>query len=145
MSIQSILLPIFVQVALIFAMCFGMTVAHELKSRSGAGRQQETALGNEARPTTAKLLSDSFSNQFELPIMFFALAPLAILTRKADLLFVIMEWLFVLLRIGHAAVHTTSNKQPMRGILWLLGAVVLLLMWVIFALRVLFSPALGAL
>jgi hypothetical protein len=145
MSIQSILLPIFVQVALIFAIGLGVAFVNRSPSRAGGRGQQEAALGNDARPLRAKLLNDSFSNQFELPVLFFALAPLAILTRKADLLFVIMAWLFVLSRIGHAAVHTTSNRQPARGILWFAGVAILLLMWAIFALRTLFSPALGAL
>jgi hypothetical protein len=86
-----------------------------------------------------------YSNQSELPPLFFLLVLLAIATRKADLLFVIMEWLFVVSRVGHAFIFTTSNNLKQRGTAFMLGALVLLIMWVIFALRILLSPTFGAL
>ena len=65
--------------------------------------------------------------------------PLAILSRKADLLFVVLSWVFVLSRIVHAAVYVTSNAIPYRFGTFAAGAVVLLVMWIIFALRILLS------
>ena len=129
MSIRSILLPVFVEVALIFTICFRMIYAHH----SGGGSE---------RP---KLLGDSFRNQFEVPVLFFALVPLAILTHKADYLFVVLSWIFVLSRIVHMAIHTTTNRQPARGTSWLVGVVTLLVMWVVFAFAVLFPPTLAPL
>jgi hypothetical protein len=126
LSIRSILLPVFVEVALIFTICFRMIYAHH----SGSGSE---------RP---KLLGDSFRNQFEVPVLFFALVPLAILTHKADYLFVVLSWIFVLSRIVHMAIHTTTNRQPARGTSWLVGVVTLLVMWVVFAFAVLFPPTL---
>ncbi len=98
-----------------------------------------------AAPERWKLLGGSFSNQFEIPVLFFALVPLAILTRKADYLFIVMAWIFVLSRIVHAAIHTTSNRQPARGISWFVGVLTLLLMWIVFAIRVLFPPSVAPL
>jgi hypothetical protein len=127
-SIQSVLLPVFVQVGLIFVVCFWMIYARHSKA---GGTESGTLAG------------DSFRNQFEIPVLFFALVPLAILTRKTDYLFVALAWVFVLSRIAHAFVHNTSNRQPARGVLWLIGVATLLVMWVLFALSVLFPPFVG--
>lgn len=124
MSIPAILLPVFVQVGLIFALALSMIFARHGESPR-------------ANPERAKLAGDAFSNQFEIPVLFFALVPLAILTRKADHLFIIMEWIFVVSRLAHAAIHTTTNRQPARGVAWLLGVVTLLVMWIVFAVRIL--------
>jgi hypothetical protein len=132
-SIPSILLPVFVQVALIFALGFWMIFARDSRLNGGvdAGR--------------ADLAGDSFKNQFEIPVLFFALIPLAILTHKADYLFIVMEWIFVLSRLAHAAIHTTTNRQPARGAFWFVGVLTLLLMWLIFAIRILFPQTLSPL
>ena len=62
---------------------------------------------------------------------------LALYTRKADLLLVIMSWIFVLARIAQAAIHVTSNVVPRRGLAFGVSMLVLLIMWIIFILRIL--------
>jgi len=59
------------------------------------------------------------------------------ITRQADAVFVVLEWLFVLLRIGHAYVHTTSNYVPTRFKIFAAGIFVLLIMWVYSAFKIL--------
>ena len=129
MPIQFILLPVFVQVGLTFALCATLVYAHH----------------RGADPGREKLISDSLSNQFEIPVLFFALIPLALLTRQADHLFVALEWIFVSSRIGHAFIHVTSNRQPTRGVFWGVGVVALVIMWIMFAARILFPPIVGPL
>jgi hypothetical protein len=126
MSIQSILLPVFVLVFLMFFLLTWM-----IKERMAGGQ------------TKAQQVGACFSNQTELPPLFFILVVLAIMTRKADWTFVILEWLFVLTRLGHAFIFTTSNNLKQRGMVFMLGGLILLLMWLIFALRILVSPTFG--
>ena len=64
---------------------------------------------------------------------------LAWVTRTADLIFVVMAWIFVLARIAHAYVHTTSNHVPTRFNVFAVGVLVLLAMWIIFAVRILIA------
>ena len=124
MEIRSILLPVFVQVGLTFALCASLVYTHH----RSADRGRE------------KRLSNSLSNQFEIPVLFFALVPLALLTRQADHLFVVLEWIFVLSRSAHAFIHVTSNRQPARSVAWLVCIMALVMMWIIFAGRILFPP-----
>jgi hypothetical protein len=57
-----------------------------------------------------------------------------LLTRKADLVFVVLSWIFVLSRLVHAYIHVTSNRVSRRFFAYS-GTVTLLIMWRIFALR----------
>jgi len=87
-------------------------------------------------PPAVSTPSDNLKNLFELPVLFYVLTILALFLRKADLLFVVMAWIFVLLRIVHAAIHVTSNHVGRRFQAFAAGALVLLLMWVVFAVRI---------
>ena len=62
---------------------------------------------------------------------------LALITRQADLLFVIMAWIFVAMRVLQAAVFLTTNHVPIRGAFFGIGVIVLVIMWVIFIVRIL--------
>ena len=50
-----------------------------------------------------------------------------------------LAWIFVLLRIAHVGVHVTNNRVMVRGGVYGLGALVLMAMWLIFAIRILFG------
>jgi hypothetical protein len=139
MSIEAILAPVFVQVALIFGLMVWMGYVRNVAIMRGEATIRDTALGQQAWPQHATQVANCFNNQFQIPMLFFALVPLAIITRKADLLFVVMAWLFVLSRAVHAYIHTTSNRVPRRFFAYLVGTVILLLMWIIFAVRILFG------
>ena len=138
MSIQAVLLPLFVHVALVFALWAALALLRFRAFGSRAVRPQEIALGERRWPARATQVGNAFANQFELPVLFYVLTILAILTRHADLLFVVLAWLFVLTRLGHAFIHVTRNHVPSRGAVYGTGALVLLLMWIIFAVRILF-------
>src|ERR671939_529839 len=133
MSAQAVLLPLFVQVALTFALLFWMAAL-----RSGALQRREVhprdiALRQPNWPARSQQIANAFHNQLEVPVLFYVLTALALLTRKADLLFVAMAWVFVLSRLAHAYIHVTSNRVQRRGLAYLFGALVLALMWLIFA------------
>lgn len=139
MSLPAILLPVFVQVALTFVLLFWMGGARVACIRRGERRVADIALGQPNWPPRVQQISNAYHNQSQLPVLFYVLVLLALEARKADLLFVALAWLFVLSRIVHAAIHTTSNHVGRRFQAFLFGAVVLLVMWIVFALRVLLA------
>src|SRR5215204_4519622 len=132
MSLQAVLAPLFVQVAVTFVLMFWMGAVRTSSIRRGEVKIGNIALGQPAWTEQGTKLGNAFRNQFELPVLFYVLVVLAIIARKADLLFVIMSWLFVVLRIVHAAIHTGANDVPRRFYAYLAGALVLLAMWLIF-------------
>jgi hypothetical protein len=136
MTVQAILAPLFVLVALTFALLVWMGTVRFAAVRSREVRVSDIALGQLNWPPRVQQISNCYHNQFQLPVLFYVLTILALFLRKADLLFVVMAWIFVLLRIVHAAIHVTSNRVLHRFQAFAAGALVLLLMWVIFAIRV---------
>ena len=139
MTVHAILLPLFVQVGLTFVLMFWM--AH---MRVGALRRREVALPDIALrqpswPEGTTKVANAFHNQLELPVLFYVLVILALFTRKADTLFVVLSWMFVTTRLVHAAVHVTSNDMRTRFAAFAAGAVILLIMWIVFALRIFFA------
>jgi hypothetical protein len=139
MSLASVLLPLFVQVALTFALLFWMGGARTGALRSNETKVSDIALGQGNWPARVMAIGNSYNNQLQIPVLFYVLVILAWITRKADLLFVVMSWIFVLSRIVHAGIHTTTNYVPNRFYAFAVGVFVLILMWVIFALRILLA------
>lgn len=142
MSIPAVLAPVFVQVALTFVLLFWMGRERFASVRAGQVRVKEIALGERNWPARVQQIANTFHNQFEVPMLFYALVALALLTRQADLVFVVMAWIFVAARLVHAYIYTTSNMVIRRFQAFMAGTTVLMLMWVIFAVRVLFLGAL---
>jgi hypothetical protein len=139
MPIQVVLLPLFVQVILTFALGFWAAGLRFAAVRSGEARPRDIALRQPNWPPRVLQVIHSYESQLELPVLFYVLTILAIQTRHADVLFVICAWIFVVLRIIHAYVHVTSNDLRRRAVLFLAGAVVLAVMWLIFIVRILLA------
>jgi hypothetical protein len=137
MSTQAVLLPLFVEVTLSFVLLFWMGQRRRAALRSGEVRFGDIGLREPNWPKPALQVAYSYQNQFELPVLFYVLTILAWSTRHADWVFVIMAWIFVLARLAQAYIHCTSNRVPLRGMTFAVGAVVLAVMWVIFAVRIL--------
>jgi hypothetical protein len=141
MSVSAILLPVFVQVGLIFVLLLWMGRSRIGLLRAGEVKIKDIALGERNWPTRTLQIGNAFHNQFELPLLFFALVAFAMITRKADLIFVVLSWMFVASRLVHAFIHTTSNRIQARFMVYLVGVVILMVMWIVFALRIFAAEA----
>ena len=137
MSIQSVLLPVFVLIGLTFALLLGMASARRSALVSKETKIRDIALGQSNWPTRATQIGNCYRNQFELPVLFYVLIALALPLRHADLPVVVMSWLFVIFRLVHAGIFVTSNDLKARSLAWFAGAAVLLIMWIYFALKIL--------
>jgi hypothetical protein len=137
MSLQAILLPLFVEVILTFVLLFWSAPLRTGALRSGAVRPEDIALREPNWPRRATQVANAYANQLELPVLFYVLTILAYVTHKAGIVFVVLAWIFVIFRLLHAFVHVTSNKVSVRGPLFGLSAVVLAVMWIIYIVQVL--------
>ena len=137
MTVPMILLPVFVLVALTLSLAIWMGYERNRAIFSKEVRIKDIALTKEGWPEQAKKVSNAYHNQYELPVLFFVLVAFAMLTRKADLIFVVLSWVFVISRLIHAYIHTTTNRVPRRFFAYLAGLVVLVIMWVYFAIQIL--------
>ena len=114
MSIRMILLPVFVQVALTFVLLFWGSV----RTRSGARADER----------------GSWRDEVELPMLFYVLTICAWHTRFADLLFLLLAWIFVALRILRAV-----RGEGQGGPLFVGSAIVLAVAWAIYAVRLMLA------
>ncbi len=139
MSLQAVLLPLFVQVALsLFLMAwFGVLRVRDV--RSGQVHPRDVALREPNWTQKTTQIGNCAQNQLELPMLFYVLTILAWISRQADLVFVIMAWVFVILRLIHAFIHVTDNNLSRRGLVFITGAIVLTVMWIIYMLHILFA------
>ena len=137
MSVQAILFPVFILIALTLTL-LGLTGRTRVGAiKRGQLRIKDIALGQNNWPDAPAKFGRAYQNQLELPVLFYLLVILAMMTRKADLPFVVMEWLFVVARLLHAAVHVTTNNVPRRFGFFVASYAILALMWGIFAVRIL--------
>ena len=136
MTVQMILLPVFVQVALTFALLFWMASARRASLVRGEAKIRDTALGQPAWPAKPTQISNCYDSQFQIPVLFYVVVIVALLTKSADLIFVVLSWIFVLARIAHAYIHTTSNHVPTRFNVFAVGVLVSLIMWIWIALKI---------
>jgi hypothetical protein len=138
MSVPMILAPLFVQVIVTFVIGFWLAGLRGPAFRRGDVRSEDVDLRQPNWPRPVMQVNNSFISQFELPVLFYVLTILALITKHADLLFVVLAWIFVLSRLAHAWVHATSNNLKLRGPLFGIGAVVLAIMWLIFIVEIMF-------
>jgi hypothetical protein len=139
MSLGSVFLPLFVEVTRTFVLLFWMAYLRGAALMSGEVSVRDIGLREPNWPWRVTQIGNAFHNQLELPPLFYVLTILAWGTRLADLPFVVMAWVFVALRLIHAAIHVTTNNVRQRGAAYIAGAVVLAVMWEIFMLRIMLN------
>jgi hypothetical protein len=135
-SIPAVLAPVFVQVALTFILLFWMGRSRLAALSSGEVKVRDIALGERNWPPRITQIANTYHNQFELPVLFYAVAAFALITRQAGSVFVVLAWLYVLTRLVHAYVYTTSNAIVWRFRIFLVGAALLAAMWILLAVQI---------
>lgn len=134
---NTILFPVFAQVALTFILMFWTG-----KVRVGAVNRRDVrikdiALGQKAWPDDAMKVSNSFNSQFEMPILFYLVVILLLIKGQITGLLVALAWFFVATRLAHVAIYTSNNDLRYRLGFFTIGALAVLGMWVIFAIQIL--------
>ena len=127
--------PMIAHVALVY-----IVYAVMAKRRFGAVKSGEAKVGNfkgrTTEPASSVTVANNLLNQFELPVLFHVLCLALYVTNGVNYLTLALMWIFILSRYAHAFVHLTNNNVMLRSRLFSLGAMVLLLGWIWFALHV---------
>ncbi len=133
----AILYPVFAQIILTFVLLLAMGWARRKALLTQEVRPADIALDASRWPEGARKYANCYSNQFELPVIFYVLCLIALLTAKADLLMVVLAWAFVAARIAHALMHTGPNVVSVRGGIFGIGMLILVIMTGILLVRLL--------
>ena len=74
--------------------------------------------------------ADNYNHLFELPVLFYALVAIALATGHVPAWLAVGAWAFAVLRIVHSAIQCTYNKVMHRFAVFILGFLVLMMMWI---------------
>jgi hypothetical protein len=132
-----IMYPVFVQVLLTIMVYAMLITARARALRTMEPRRGDVAMGRVAWPDDATKRANNQRNQFEVPVLFYAVVGFALILKGADTLMIALAWLFVLTRMIHAAIHIGPNKIRWRLPAFALGLLIVALMWIKLLLHVL--------
>lgn len=105
---------------------------------SGEVDIKDIAVERSAYPLKARLLSNCFDNQFQLPVLFYFAVLLTLWAGAVSWLELVLAWAFVALRYAHAAIHITTNRLEHRFATYTAGLAVLCALWLWLVLRLVF-------
>jgi hypothetical protein len=138
MNQVAILYPVFVQVLLVVVVgaLLATARARAVKTMDRQRGNPDLAMGRVQWPDDATKRANNYRNQFEVPLLFYAVVAFALMTKGADTLMVVLAWVFVLSRIVHAAIHVGPNKVRWRSPVFAIGFLIVAIMWIKLALHV---------
>lgn len=102
------------QIVLTFLLYAWLTVA---RTRAVAKGETSTAcfvLGRD-EPLHVARITRNLANQFELPVIFYALVVTLIVFDKVTTADIVAAWIFVGGRVVHVLVQTQTDNVPLRG------------------------------
>jgi hypothetical protein len=135
MSDAAMLAPVFVHVVLVIALVIATGHGRVAAVRAGEVRLGDIALDSSRWPERLRKLGNNYQNQFELPVLFYAVMALLIATGLADGVALVLAWAFVASRLVHSFIHVRANNVVHRLFAFSASLAVLAAMWLWFALR----------
>ena len=141
MAFNPILLPLLTMVFLTFAVwvyLYALRIPEMKRRRIDPDELRDRSAAHQLLPDSASA-SNNLKNLFEVPVLFYLAAMVAMLLMIQDVLLIGLAWGFVILRIVHSAVHCTYNRVMHRFIAYLISCLFLLLMWIRLASYIMFN------
>lgn len=136
MNQTTIFWPILAHVLLIYIVYCVMGQRRYFAVKSGEAKVGQYKVRS-TEPSSSVTVANNLINQFELPVLFYVLCLALHLTNGVNYLTLALMWIFIASRYFHAWVHLTSNNLRLRSRSFFVGAVILLLGWIWFALHLL--------
>lgn len=112
-----------------------------LKLRIAAVKAGEVSLGsfrlNTSNDMPPKMMqaARNFSNLFEVPVLFYTGATLAVALHLETASMIVLSWIFVIARTVHSWIHITNNNVIHRMQAFLLSCICVLLIWILIMLQ----------
>ena len=131
---QPLLIPVMAQAGLTLVVWIWMNLARLQSMIQHRVKMQELASdAGLAKIADTENISDNFTNQFEVPVLFYLFLVIVMFTYQTDNFYIYGAWLFVASRALHTIIHCTVNHVLSRYLCHFFGVAVLVAMWVRFA------------
>jgi hypothetical protein len=127
LSASSILWPMLAHVAWVVLLYLWLTYARFVAVTRGDVDYSSFEFNREEPPAVQRIRLN-LANQFEWPVVFYALVILLVALGKVTLFDVIAAWVFVIGRVVHTLVQCLTDNVPLRGRVFMInfGAVLAL-------------------
>jgi hypothetical protein len=125
-----LIFPALAQIGWMFVVFGIMFSARRTAILSKEVRMKDIALSPDAWPDRAKAAANNFSNQFETPVIFFALILIANEVGAKGWVMVTLAWVYVASRVVHTLIHVSSNIVMRRAAAFFVGLLALVAMWI---------------
>ncbi|WP_374089143.1 MAPEG family protein [Methylomicrobium lacus] len=131
MNQEDILFPVFALGALTFFVALWMARLRFKAVKQGDldRRYYQLNRGWEAPEYLVKV-SRNFENLLEIPILFYVVVLMLYATKRVDVTYIALAWIYVGSRFIHSYIHTTYNNVIHRMIPFLFGSIVLIGIWI---------------
>jgi hypothetical protein len=132
MSFNPLLLPLLGMVFLTFVVwiyLFALRMPEISRKKINPQKLHDRAEAHQIL-TTSAAASNNLKNLFEMPILFYLAALLAMLLLIQDVLLVRLAWGFLILRVVHSIVQCSYNRVVHRFAVYFLSCLFLLLIWI---------------
>jgi len=110
----SILWPVLAHVAWVCLLYAWLTYARKVAVGRGEVDYSSFEFNRDEPPAVARIRLN-LANQFELPVIFYALVVFLVALDRVTMFDVIAAWIFVAGRVIHTLVQTLTDNVPLRG------------------------------
>ena len=118
---SALLLPMLAHIGWAFLLYVWLTVARQRALKRG--EVEYGAFARHDEPHHVARIAYNLANQFELPVIFYALVVLLVATNNVTMIDIIAAWVFVAGRVVHTLVQTLTDNVPLRGQVFLINFV----------------------
>ena len=138
MTSMEILYPIFAMFALTAFAVFRLGFMRRAAVKKGkVDRRYYIAFQDYEEPSDLVVASRHVVNLFEAPVLFYIVAIMIYVTDEVTWILVSLSWLYALSRYVHSYIHLYSNVVLWRFRVFAASWVLLVIIWLIFAVQIL--------
>ena len=127
--------PVLAQVLLTYAIYIIVSSRRVGAVKAGVAKVSDFKVPS-IEPEPSATAARNLSNQFELPVLFFAACLSLYVTGGAGVAAVVVAWAFVLVRVAHSYVHLTTNRIRIRRSLFIASLAINFVQWLLLAIHI---------
>lgn len=130
MEASFIFIPLLGQILLVIILYAALGRAKSKTAKQGLVDETRRALYPDAWPENVQKINNSIKNQYEIPVLFYALTFILWATQSVNIFVFALACGFVTFRYMHAYIHTHSNFVPKRRPIWMIGFVIMIILFI---------------
>lgn len=139
---SAIAAPLLIQVALTLILYVVLVTFRVSQTATDPEVKKAVLAGSKEKyARTPQLIAQNVANQFELPVLFYAVVILAVAADLVTPALTTAAWVFAVSRLIHAGIHCSFNFVPLRAGVFGIGLFTVVFMWWHVGAMMLGSPA----